>query len=75
MTARSQLANPVRQEEKRSQIRLTQDECELIRLAQLWQPFGGPPEAETFERLGLWLDDYRQRLADINRRAAAQRLS
>lgn len=38
---------------------------EMIRLAAIWLPFGGPPEEETFTRFGLSRREFDARLEQV----------
>jgi len=43
---------------------------EIIQLARQWEPYGGPPEEETYVQFGLPRPEYLDRLARINSRLA-----
>jgi len=46
---------------------------EIIQLARQWEPYGGPPEEETYVQFGLPRPEYLDRLARINSRLAPER--
>jgi len=45
---------------------------EIIQLARQWEPYGGPPEEETYVQFGLPRPEYLDRLARINSRLAPE---
>ncbi|MHA4854288.1 hypothetical protein L1080_032830 [Rhodococcus sp. MSC1_016] len=38
------------------------EELEILRFAEIWAPFGGPPPDEIFQRFGMKKDRFTQRL-------------
>jgi hypothetical protein len=37
-------------------------EDELLRLAHIWKPYGGPPKEEVFEKFGISLSEFDGRI-------------
>ncbi|MFC9789726.1 hypothetical protein [Rhodococcus sp. NPDC127528] len=51
---------------------MTRDERELLRLALIWQPYGGPPEETVFERFGVGRSTFDKRVRAVARRLAVR---
>ena len=41
------------------------EELDMIRLAAIWLPFGGPPEEEIFTRFGISRGEFEARLEQV----------
>lgn len=56
----------------RTGVVMTREERELLRLAVIWRPYGGPPEETVFERYGVDRATFDERVKAITRRLAAR---
>ncbi|SED02200.1 hypothetical protein [Rhodococcus koreensis] len=51
---------------------MTREEEQLLRLAVIWRPYGGPPEETVFERFGVGRSTFDERVKALARRLAVR---